>query len=221
LTQENDNWQRMRFKNNKVWVALDDTGEPLIKNGKLLIKYQLDQPHEYWVHSRNVQPIDRSTDHAGPPPPKQRSRTATVPEMASVDCAESLCVFTDGASLGNPGPAGIGILMRFGDHEKEISRFIGVATNNVAELEAIRTGLLNVKKKRLPVRIFTDSGYAYGLLALGWKPKTNLELVAAIRKLMATFKDVRLIKVKGHAGHPENERADHLATTAAKAARER
>ena len=131
-------WRRMRFKNNKVWVALDDTGEPLIKNGKLLIKYQLDQPHEYWVHSRNVQPIDRSTDHAGPPPPKQRSRTATVPEMASVDCAESLCVFTDGACEGNPGPGSWAFVWVENDRVVEQnSGVVGSTTNNRMELLAV------------------------------------------------------------------------------------
>ncbi|MEA3417444.1 MAG: RNase H family protein, partial [Thermodesulfobacteriota bacterium] len=51
----------------------------------------------------------------------------------------TISIYTDGASSGNPGPSGIGILLRFKDHEKEISRNIGTATNNIAELEAIKT----------------------------------------------------------------------------------
>jgi ribonuclease HI len=109
--------------------------------------------------------------------------------------------------------------MRYKGHEKEISRYIGLATNNIAELEAIRAGLTAVKNRSVPVRVFTDSSYAYGLLALGWKPKKNQDLIAAIVKLMQTFKDLRLTKVRGHAGHPENERADQLATAAIRSAK--
>ena len=94
-----------------------------------------------------------------------------------------------------------------------------MATNNVAELKAIQAGLERIKNRRLAVRLFTDSSYAYGLLALGWKPKKNQALVAAIRSLAAEFDDLKLIKVKGHAGHEGNERADFLATSAVIAAR--
>ena len=116
----------------------------------------------------------------------------------------------------SPGPSGIGVLLRFGDHEKEISEYIGPATNNIAELKAIQAGLQALKNTLLPVQIFTDSSYAYGVLALGWKARANLELVEAIKKTMKKFKDVRIFKVKGHAGHKYNERADFLATSAIK-----
>jgi len=66
------------------------------------------------------------------------------------------------------------------------------------------------------VRIFTDSSYAYGVLTLGWKAKKNTEMVRSIRKTIAKFKDLKIIKVKGHAGIEGNERADLLATSAAK-----
>jgi len=68
----------------------------------------------------------------------------------------------------------------------------------------------------MPVRIYTDSSYAHGLLALGWKARANQELVKAIRETISNFKDLKLIKVKGHAGHAENEQADFLATSAIK-----
>ena len=48
----------MRFKKNKVWLAIDRSGDPVVKNGKVLIKYQLDQEHKYWVHQNNVKPLD-------------------------------------------------------------------------------------------------------------------------------------------------------------------
>lgn len=108
------------------------------------------------------------------------------------------------------------MLLKYGEHEKEISKYIGIATNNIAELEAIKTGLLELKKTDMPVRIFTDSSYAYGLLALSWKARKNQDIVKDIRETISKFKDFKLIKVKGHAGHAENERADFLATSAIK-----
>ena len=118
--------------------------------------------------------------------------------------------------LGNPGPSGIGVLLQYGSHEKEISKYIGIATNNIAELEAIRVGLSALKKTDLPVRVFTDSNYAHGVLMLGWKARKNLELVRSIKKTISKVKDLKIIKVKGHAGIGGNERADYIATLAIK-----
>lgn len=198
----------MRFKKNKVWLCVDQSGNPIEQNGKVLIKYQLEQTHEYWVHRNKVKPLDSKPTKSSPPPEK-------IAKEASVD-PEGIQIFTDGASAGNPGPSGIGVLLRFGDHEKEISEYIGIATNNIAELKAIQAGLHALKRTALPVQIFTDSSYAYGVLALGWKAKANSELIESIKKTMRKFKDVRIFKVKGHAGHKENERADFLATSAIK-----
>ena len=100
--------------------------------------------------------------------------------------------------------------------QQEISEFIGNATNNIAELKAIEAGLSALKSRDIPVRLFTDSKYALGLLTLNWKPKKNRQLVESIKKKMRGFKDLKLFKVKGHSGHPENERADYLATSAIK-----
>ncbi|MFZ1955982.1 MAG: ribonuclease H, partial [Desulfobacterales bacterium] len=123
-------------------------------------------------------------------------------------------IYTDGASSGNPGPSGIGVVMQYGEKTKEISQFIGNTTNNVAELEAIRTALMELKRKNLPVRIYTDSSYAHGVLSRGWKAQKNRDLVASIRTMLAALKEVTLIKVRGHSGHEQNERADQLARAA-------
>jgi ribonuclease HI len=138
------------------------------------------------------------------------------PTVAQTGDTEEILIFTDGASSGNPGPAGIGVVLRFGKYEKEISEYIGLATNNIAELRAIQAGLLAVKKTDLPVRIFTDSRYAYGVLTLGWKARANNELVQSIKKKMTKFKNLKIVKLKGHAGDEGNERADLLATSAIK-----
>ena len=123
-------------------------------------------------------------------------------------------VFTDGACSPNPGHAGVGVYLRCGPYEKSVSKYIGKATNNIAELEAIRVGLSMIKRPDLPVRLYTDSKYARGILCWNWKPKKNQELVAAIKHEMRRFVDLKLVKVPGHAGVEGNEKADHLATMA-------
>ncbi|MCD4677736.1 MAG: ribonuclease HI, partial [Desulfobacula sp.] len=125
-------------------------------------------------------------------------------------------IYTDGASSGNPGPSGIGILFIYGKNKKEISKYIGQKTNNIAELTAIKVALEELKRFDLPVRIFSDSSYSIGLLTKNWKPKKNQELVAVIKTLMGKFSDLTFIKVKGHSGIKENEVADFLATSAIK-----
>lgn len=223
LAVENGNtsWQRMRFKRNKVWMALDKNGRPLIQHNKVLIKYQLEQDYEYRVHPDTVTPLDSEAHgDAGnaPPAPKAVSSSKTtraVKTAAPPIPADAVTIYTDGASSGNPGAAGIGVVMRFGDHEKVISKSIGPATNNIAELRAIQTALLELKRTDLPVRIYTDSLYAIGVLVRGWKPRKNRELVESIKKIIDRFDDLQLIQVRGHQGVEGNEHADRLARSAA------
>ena len=222
VEKDGKSWKRMRFKNNKVWVSVEKNERPVVENGKVLIKYQLDQDYEYRVNDASIQRIDSSTS-TEPLPEKQRRADEPAagwksrrggPEDEPGDKIDAICVYADGASSGNPGPAGVGVLLRYGTYEKEISRYIGEATNNIAELEAIRTGLSAIKDKNLPVRVFTDSSYAHGVLSLGWKPRKNMEIVDAIKNILTKFKDIKFVKIKGHAGVPGNERADLLARSA-------
>jgi ribonuclease HI len=120
-------------------------------------------------------------------------------------------IYTDGACSGNPGPAGIGIVLRYGDREKEHAEGIGIATNNIAELTAVLRALRMLKRTDLPVVIHTDSSYAIGVLTAGWKAKKNRELVEEIVGEMQRFGQLRLVKVEGHCNVPLNERADELA----------
>ena len=213
-------WKRMAFKGNKVWMAVDENQLPIEKNGKCLIKYQTDQDYEYWVHKNSIVSVDQikkegkaaSLKKSGE---KNKGGDKKIIEDIKEDLPDdAVLIFTDGASSGNPGPSGIGVLLLYKENEKSISSYIGQATNNIAELKAIQTGLLEIKNKNLPVRVFTDSSYAYGVLCLGWKAKKNTELIQSIQKTMTTFRDLKLVKVKGHAGVPENEKADKLAVAA-------
>jgi ribonuclease HI len=96
---------------------------------------------------------------------------------------------------------------------RELSVYLGVGTNNIAELAAIQRGLAELPRQR-PVVVFSDSSYSIGVLSLGWKARANQELVAEIRSLLGEFASVRFVKVAGHAGIPENERCDELARQA-------
>ena len=125
-------------------------------------------------------------------------------------------IYTDGACSGNPGPAGIGVVLLYKTNRKEISKFIGNATNNIAELTAIKIGLESIKdsSKQIPIVVYTDSAYCHGLLTKNWKPKKNIELVNELRQLANQFNYIGFKKVKGHSNDPINNRADELATKA-------
>lgn len=139
--------------------------------------------------------------------------------------APKIEIYTDGACSGNPGPGGWGALLRSGDHEKEMSGGEADTTNNRMEMMAVIKALESLKKPS-EVDLYTDSKYVMdgvnkwmdGWKAKGWKnaakkPVKNKDLWLEIDALTQTHK-VRFHWVKGHAGHPENERADVLATSA-------
>ena len=145
--------------------------------------------------------------------------------------SETVEIFTDGSCLGNPGPGGWAAILRMGEREKEISGGERSTTNNRMEmLAAIRA--LAALKRPCTVALHTDSkylidgitGWIHGWKRRGWKtaakkPVRNAELWQELDALAARH-DVSWHWVKGHAGHPENERADELAREAAQAARE-
>ena len=135
-------------------------------------------------------------------------------------------IATDGACKGNPGPGGWGVLMRMGTREKEMSGGEKLTTNNRMELTAAIEGL-NALKRPCRVTLSTDSRYVmdgltkwiHGWRKNGWKtadkkPVKNAELWQALIAAAAPHR-VEWVWVKGHAGHPDNERADRLASDAA------
>ena len=135
-------------------------------------------------------------------------------------------IATDGACKGNPGPGGWGALIRSGAHEKELSGGEALTTNNRMELMAAIEAL-NALKRPCAVTLSTDSRYVMGGLTKwihGWKrngwrtadkkPVKNAELWQALLEAAARHQ-IEWKWVKGHAGHPDNERADKLASDAA------
>ena len=132
-------------------------------------------------------------------------------------------IFTDGACSGNPGPGGWGVILRFGQHEKELSGGEKDTTNNRMELTAAIMGLSALKEPCV-VRLVTDSKYVADGITKGWaeswrengwrksdkKPALNADLWEKLLTLINRH-EVNIDWVKGHAGHPENERCDKMA----------
>ena len=132
-------------------------------------------------------------------------------------------IFTDGSAKGNPGPGGYGVILRFNKHYKELSEGFRLTTNNRMELMAVIVALKSLKTTEHPVTITTDSKYVSDAINKGWlwnwqktgfKKKKNVDLWQAFIPLYNKFKP-KLVWIKGHAGHPENERCDELAVSSA------
>ena len=128
---------------------------------------------------------------------------------------DNIEIYTDGACSCNPGLAGVGILLRYKQYEKRISKFLGYATNNIAELTAIKIALESVTDKSKSLVIYTDSQYSIGVVSNPtWKPKKNKELIKEIKELITTFARVDFTWVKGHSNSVENSIVDKLAVKA-------
>ncbi len=136
--------------------------------------------------------------------------------------AKDLKMFTDGACKGNPGPGGWGVLLRYGDTEKELWGGEAATTNNRMELLAVIQGLSALTRPS-KLTIVTDSQYVKNGMTQwihnwkrnGWKtaarkPVKNADLWQQLDALVQQH-DVNWEWVRGHSGHPENERADELA----------
>lgn len=134
-----------------------------------------------------------------------------------------ITIYTDGAARGNPGPGGYGAVLIAGKHRKELSEGYRLTTNNRMELLAVIRALQALKSSDYQVEVYTDSKYVCDAITKGWlqswikkgfKDKKNPDLWQMIIPLLNKFKP-KFFWVKGHAGHPLNERCDELATQVA------
>ena len=136
---------------------------------------------------------------------------------------KSVELFTDGSCSGNPGPGGWGAIVRYGQHEKELSGGDAHTTNNRMELSAVIAGL-EALKEPCAVTLTSYSKYVCDAITKGWarswkkngwrksdkSPALNADLWERLLALLDVH-SVTVVWVKGHAGHPENERCDRLA----------
>lgn len=248
-------WRLAEFKGKKVWALVDASGAPEVKGGRVPIRYQRYEGAKiYQAGARGVAvdadaPLEMLDDGTAAPPPaaggakkasrgsgfgKAGTRTAAQAAMAA-DAAKALIAklegravlcFTDGACKGNPGPAGSGAVVQAPGHpRRERSLGLGTATNNVAELTAIRMALDVLDELGLPpdaeVAIFTDSKYATGVLTKGWKAKANKALIDDIKARLGARENLAVHWIAGHVGVDGNERADALANAGVEASRAR
>lgn len=126
-------------------------------------------------------------------------------------------IYTDGACRFNPGPAGVGAVLIdvTTGKKRELSKPIGQATNNIAEIRAVIESLLVLKNpKETNVVLHTDSQLVVGFIDKNWKPKKNKELVQEMLNIIKTLNSFTIVKVKGHADDVLNNRADELAVKA-------
>lgn len=132
-------------------------------------------------------------------------------------------IFTDGACSGNPGPGGYGVILRYKGSSRELSGGDASTTNNRMELSAVIAGL-SALKEPCDVTLYSDSKYVIDAIQKGWavkwkangwmrnkkEPALNSDLWEKLLHLLSVH-NVEFVWVKGHAGHPENERCDALA----------
>lgn len=131
-------------------------------------------------------------------------------------------LYTDGASSGNPGPGGYGVVLKCAGVEKEMSGGFCLTTNNRMELLAVIKGLEAIKWTNAEVHVYSDSSYVVNAVNQGWLENWQRKGFSRVKntdlwiRFLQVYKSHRVAFhwIRGHAGHPENERCDRLAVAA-------
>lgn len=213
-------WVRAKLHGQNVYAKAKPDGSLLVEKGKVGICYKPKDGRLYMARAQNVEITDATPlpdEFCGSPLPVQPKEKKPATARANTDAGappahdpEAVIAYADGACTGNPGPSGLGVVILDGESRIEISEGLGMGTNNIAELTAIERALEAVPDPKRSLVIYTDSKYSIGVLAMGWKAKANVELVARLREHLAR-RPARFVHVRGHSGIPLNERADELA----------
>ena len=228
-------WARALLRGQKVLARARADGALDAQGGRVEVRYKPNDGRAYQAAARNLEIIpgeallpDDACAPAEAAPPKAESKTESKAgksaDRKTAAAAKALApgavpegawtVYADGACSGNPGPAGLGIVLVGPDGKvAEGFEYLGIATNNVAELTGILRAAEIVPEGDVAI-VHTDSQYTIGVLTKGWKAKANQELIASIKTALARHQGWRLVYVPGHAGVPLNERADELAREA-------
>ena len=230
-------WKRVSFKGKKVWCEVDATGALISVDGRSPIRYSDKEGAKiYHAYTNNItieegetptsmpkgKSLNKSLNKLGSSKTRTEEQKVRAQQVArdlvNGLSAETVVCFTDGACRGNPGPAGAGVFMKVGKQEYSFKKYLGVATNNVAELTAIELALQAIQEKEIaddvPVAVLTDSKYSHGVLTLNWKAKSNRTLIMKLRSQIRSRGNIKIHWVAGHAGIEENEQADLLANQA-------
>lgn len=221
-------WVRATLRGQLVYARATEAGELAQAGGKVEIRYKPADGRRYDAMAGNLKvepgpvlPDDTCAAAEKPTAAKTSDKAATKPAKKAkapgkpVEIKPGTTIaYTDGACTGNPGPAGLGVVIVKPDGRRELSEYLGEATNNIAELVAIERAIELTAPDEVVVH--TDSQYAIGVLSKGWKAKANTELIMRIRSLLSGRAGIDFVYVPGHAGVPLNERADELARLAIK-----
>ncbi len=224
-------------------LARCDAGGALADdNGRVEIRYKAHDGKSYRALVKNLEPVageavlpdtycgaaapasEQKADASGSARastsgargPARVAKKAGAPRTG-VRADAKLVAYTDGACSGNPGPCGLGVVLLEQGARRELSEYLGIGTNNIAELTAILRALEALGRSSEPVIVYTDSQYAIGVLTKGWKAKANQALIGELKERITQFPALELAYVPGHAGVPLNERADALARAAVSA----
>lgn len=227
-------WVRATLRGQRIYARANADGALAAVNGKVEIRYKPNDGRMYHAAAKNLEQVEPEVlpddaCSAAEAPAKatkeEKERRTPRPAMPARDAADGnaadgktdrTAVYTDGACTGNPGPAGLGVVIVLPEARVEISEYLGEGTNNIAELTAILRGIEEAPTEGHLV-VHTDSQYAIGVLSKNWKPKKNVELIAEIRERMRARRRISFVYVPGHAGVPLNERCDQLAREAIRA----
>jgi ribonuclease HI len=208
-------WIEALLRGQTVLARATDQGELLAEGGRVEVRYKPNDGRAYRAAVSNLtkKPNGKLLPDDTCAPAEAAAKAKPKASSAPVVDAQWIA-YTDGACSGNPGPAGSGmVVIAPGGKVHEGFEYLGLATNNVAELTAVLRGVESIPKDAASVAIMTDSKYAIGVLTQGWKAKVNQQLILRTRQALAG-RSIRLIYVPGHAGVPMNERADELAREA-------
>jgi ribonuclease HI len=224
-------WARALLRGQKVLAKAKADGSFDAVGGRVEVRYKPNDGRAYQAAARNLELVpgeallpDDACAPAQAAPAKSESKAeasnarktaaATAALAPGAVPAGAWTVYADGACSGNPGPAGLGIVLVGPDGKiAEGFEYLGIGTNNVAELTGILRAAEIVPDGAAAV-VHTDSQYAIGVLTKGWKAKANQELIAGVKVALARRQGWRIVYVPGHAGVPLNERADELAREA-------
>jgi ribonuclease HI len=235
-------WVRALLREQKIYARADAAGALVADNGRVEIRYKPNDGRRYEARAANltivdatplpdatcgdataVEKADKSAAPAASTAPARPGAGGRITKAQAIAAGPppapdgAIIVYCDGACSGNPGPAGLGVVVVdsgvHGGRRIELSEYLGLHTNNIAELTAVLRALGEIPEGR-PAMIYTDSQYSIGVLQKGWKAKANVELVAQLRQVLKTRPAVKLAYVPGHSGVVLNERADVLAREA-------
>jgi ribonuclease HI len=140
------------------------------------------------------------------------------------DRSRKIEIYTDGSARGNPGPGGYGIVLKYGNHRKEISQGFSHTTNNRMELLAVIVALEQLKYRGSNVILYSDSSYVCNAINKGWinvweikgfRKTKNPDLWKRFLKIYREH-NVEFIWIKGHSKNPDNDTCDRLAVAASK-----